>query len=185
MAPPEKLENTSEKEEESEEEKEESLEEKEKSEENGEAESEVEFELDEEEELAKRQFLYRGYTLEELKKMNMDEFIRLVPARIRRSLKRGLPHRHKKVLERLRKAYRAKKKGKDIVIRTHCRDMPIFPEMVGLTVGVYNGKEFKVFEILPSMIGTYLGQYAICTTHVTHGNPGIGATRSSKYVPLK
>ncbi len=146
---------------------------------------EIEEELDEEEELAKRQFLYRGKTIDELKRMNMDEFIQLLPARQRRSLKRGLPNRHKKLLERLRRSYRAKKKGKELIIRTHCRDMIIFPEMVGLTVGVYNGHEFVTYKIFPDMIGCFLGEFSIPTIHVSHGSPGIGATRSSKYVPLK
>ena len=146
---------------------------------------EIEEELDEEEELAKRQFLYRGKTVDELKRMNMDEFIQLLPARQRRSLKRGLPNRHKKLLERLRRSYRAKKKGKELIIRTHCRDMIIFPEMVGLTVGVYNGHEFVTYKIYPEMIGAFLGEFSIPTIHVSHGSPGIGATRSSKYVPLK
>ncbi len=146
---------------------------------------EIEEELDEEEELAKRQFLYRGKTVDELKRMNMDEFIQLLPARQRRSLKRGLPNRHKKLLERLRRSYRAKKKGKELIVRTHCRDMIIFPEMVSLTVGVYNGHEFVTYKIYPEMIGCFLGEFSIPTIHVSHGSPGIGATRSSKYVPLK
>ena len=90
-------------------------------------------ELDTEKELDRLRFKYRGFTLEELKKMNADEFIRILPARARRSLKRGLPPRQKKLLGRLRRAYRAKKRGKDLITRTHVRDMIIFPEMVGLS----------------------------------------------------
>ena len=63
--------------------------------------------------------------------------------------------------------------------------MIIFPEMVGLTVGVYNGHEFVTYKIFPDMIGCFLGEFSIPTIHVSHGSPGIGATRSSKYVPLK
>lgn len=142
-------------------------------------------ELDTEAELDRLRFKYRGYTLEELKKMNMDQFIQLLPARARRSLKRGLPPRQKKLLERLRRAYRAKKRGKDLLTRTHVRDMVIFPEMVGLKIGVYNGKEFVTVEIKPDMISHYLGEFSLTRKRVQHGSPGIGATRSSKYVPLK
>ncbi|MFX1274785.1 MAG: 30S ribosomal protein S19 [Promethearchaeota archaeon] len=142
-------------------------------------------ELDTEAELDRLRFKYRGYTLEELKKMNADQFIQVLPARARRSLKRGLPPRQKKLLERLRRAYRAKKRGKDLITRTHVRDMIIFPEMVGLTIGVYNGKEYLNIEIKPEMIGHYLGEFSLTRKHVQHGSPGIGATRSSKYVPLK
>ncbi len=142
-------------------------------------------EIDTEAELDRLRFKYRGYTLEELKKMNMDQFIQLLPARARRSLKRGLPPRQKKLLERLRRAYRAKKRGKDLLTRTHVRDMIIFPEMVGLKIGVYNGRIFEVVDIKPEMIGHYLGEFSLTRRRVQHGSPGIGATRSSKYVPLK
>jgi len=142
-------------------------------------------ELDTEAELDRLRFKYRGYTLEELKKMNMDQFIQLLPARARRSLKRGLPPRQKKLLERLRRAYRAKKRGKDLLTRTHVRDMIIFPEMVGLKIGVYNGRIFEVVDIKTEMIGKYLGEFSLTRKRVQHGSPGIGATRSSKYVPLK
>ncbi len=142
-------------------------------------------ELDLKKERDRLKFHYRGHTLEELKKMNMDEFVRLLPARARRSLRRGLPPRQKKLLERLRRAYRAKKRGKDILTRTHVRDMLIFPEMVGLQIGVYNGKSYEIVEVKPEMIGHYLGEFSQTRRHVQHGSPGIGATRSSKYVPLK
>ena len=146
---------------------------------------EEEEELDLDKERARLRFQFRGYTLEDLKKMNMDEFIQLLPARARRSLRRGLPPRQKKLLERLRRAYRAKKRGKDLLTRTHVRDMIIFPEMVGLKIGVYNGRGFEVVEIMPEMIGHYLGEFSLTRKRVQHGSPGIGATRSSKYVPLK
>ena len=142
-------------------------------------------ELDLEAEKDRLRFKYRGYTLDELKRMNMDQFIQLLPARARRSLKRGLPPRQKKLLERLRRAYRAKKRGKDLVTRTHVRDMIIFPEMVGLSIGIYNGQKFELVEVKPEMIGHYLGEFALTRHSVSHGSPGIGATRSSKYVPLK
>lgn len=142
-------------------------------------------ELDLAKERDRLKFHYRGFTLEELKKMNMDEFIKLLPARARRSLRRGLPPRQKKLLERLRRAYRAKKRGKDILTRTHVRDMLIFPEMVGLKIGVYNGKSYEIVDVKPEMIAHYLGEFSLTRRHVQHGSPGIGATRSSKYVPLK
>ena len=115
----------------------------------------------------------------------MDEFIKLLPSRQRRSMLRGLPPRQKKLLENLRRARRALKKGKKVVIRTHARDMVITPEMVGLAIAVHNGKEFIEFEITPEHIGHYLGEFSPTHKRVTHGNPGIGATRSSQYIPLK
>ncbi|MHA1246836.1 MAG: 30S ribosomal protein S19 [Candidatus Thorarchaeota archaeon] len=133
----------------------------------------------------RREPMYRGYKLEELAKMNMDSLIELLPSHRRRTLKRGLPPRQKKLLMKLRAARKAQRKGKDVVVKTHCRDMVILPEMVDLTVAVHNGKEFVRFKILPQMIGHVLGEFSITCKQVKHGNPGIGATKSSQYVPLK
>ena len=132
-----------------------------------------------------KEFRYRGYTLEELQKMPMDEFIKLLPARQRRSLLRGLTEAQRILLEKVRRAKKAMREGKKVVIKTHVRDMIILPEMVGLTIHVYNGKEFVPVEIKPEMIGHYLGEFAITCKPVKHGAPGIGASRSSMYVPLK
>ena len=132
-----------------------------------------------------KKFMYKGYTLEELQKMPMDEFIKLLPARQRRSLLRGLTEQQRILLEKIRKAKKAMAEGKKVVIKTHVRDMIILPEMVGLTIHVYNGREFVPVEIKPEMIGHYLGEFAITCKPVKHGAPGVGASRSSMYVPLK
>lgn len=132
-----------------------------------------------------KKFKYRGHELETLQRMPMDEFIQLLPSRQRRSLRRGLSSRQKKFLERLRRARQSMRKGRKAVIRTHSRDMIILPEMVGLTIAVHNGKEFIPLEVKTEHIGHYLGEYAPTNKPVRHGNPGIGATRGSQYVPLK
>ncbi len=130
-----------------------------------------------------RVFRYRGYTLEELLDMSMDDFIQLLTARARRSLSRGLSYQQRRLLEKIRIA--KENGGKTKPIRTHARDMIILPEMVGLTIYVHNGKDFVPVKIRPEMIGHYLGEFAITNKPVKHGTPGIGASRSSMYVPLK
>jgi len=133
-----------------------------------------------------KEFRYRGYTLNDLQAMSMDEFIRLVPSRQRRSLQRGLSQEQRKLLETIRKAREAQEPTpKAMVIKTHARDMIILPEMVGATLLVHNGKEFTSLEIKPEMIGHLIGEFAITNKPVKHGVPGIGASRSSMYVPLK
>jgi small subunit ribosomal protein S19 len=132
-----------------------------------------------------RKFLYRGYGLEELKQMNMKNFVQLLPSRMRRSSLRGMPRRQKKLLKKLKRAKRALKDGKELVIRTHNRDMIIYPEFIGLTIAVHNGLEFISVKISPEHIGHYLGEYAPTCKQVKHGNPGVGATKSSQFVPLK
>ena len=132
-----------------------------------------------------REFMYRGYTLDQLQSMSMDEFINLLPSRQRRSLHRGLTLEQRTLLEKIRRVKEAMRKGKSEIVKTHVRDMIILPEMVGLTILVHNGKEFIPVEIKPEMIGHYLGEFAITNKPVKHGTPGIGASRSSMYVPLK
>jgi small subunit ribosomal protein S19 len=132
-----------------------------------------------------KEFMYRGHTLSSLQSMSMDEFINLLPSRQRRSLQRGLTPEQRILLEKMRKAQEAVKKGEDGTIKTHVRDMIILPEMVGVKILVHNGKEFLPVEIKPEMIGHYLGEFAITNKPVRHGTPGIGASRSSMYVPLK
>jgi small subunit ribosomal protein S19 len=57
--------------------------------------------------------------------------------------------------------------------------------MVGMTIHVYNGKEYVPVEIRPEMIGHYLGEFAPTCKKVEHGEPGLKATRSSMFLPLK
>jgi small subunit ribosomal protein S19 len=129
-----------------------------------------------------REFKYRGYTLQQLQEMSHEAFLKLLPSRQRRSLNRGISHEKRRLLMKVRAAREGRLNGP---IRTHARDMVILPIMVGLTIHVYNGKEFVPVEIKPEMIGHYLGEYAISIKKVEHGTPGIGASRSSLYVPLK
>ena len=115
----------------------------------------------------------------------MDEFILILPSRQRRSLHRGLTQEQRGLLEDVRKTKETLKEGQKIVVKTHARDMIILPEMIGVTFLVHNGKDFTSVEIIPEMIGHYLGEFAITNKPVKHGSPGIGASRSSMYVPLK
>ena len=132
-----------------------------------------------------KEFSYRGHSLSSLAGMSMDEFINLLPARQRRSLQRGLTPEQRTLLEKLREAKEAQKQGKEVNLKTHVRDLIILPEMVGIKIQIHNGKEFVNVEMKPEMIGHYLGEFAITNKPVRHGTPGIGASRSSMYVPLK
>jgi len=114
--------------------------------------------------------------------MSTEQFMRLLPSRQRRSLNRGISNEKRKLLKEVSLAADGKLKTP---IRTHARDMVILPNMVGLTIHIHNGKEFSAVEIKPPMVGHYLGEYSITNKKVVHGTPGIGASRSSLYVPLK
>ncbi len=124
----------------------------------------------------KKEFTYRGYTLEELLKLSRHDLLPLFSSRIRRSLIRGFSREQETFLKRI--------KNKDR-IRTHCRNLVIFPEFVGKTISVHNGKIFFDVEIQPEMIGHVLGEFSPTRKRVAHTGPGVGATRSSKFMPLK
>jgi len=129
--------------------------------------------------MAKKIFTFRGKTIEELKKMSIKEFSKLLTSRERRSVLRGFKTVQKKLLVDLEKA------GEDQVVKTHSRDMVILPQMVGKSIAVYNGKEFVRLNITSEMLGHRLGEFAITRKYPKHGTPGIGATRSSMYIPLR
>ncbi|MFT4881236.1 MAG: small subunit ribosomal protein S19 [Salinirussus sp.] len=129
------------------------------------------------------EFTYRGHTLEELQELSVEEVAELLPARTRRTIKRGLSVEHQKLLESARDA--EADETADDPVRTHLRDMPVLPEMVGVTFAVHTGQSFERVEVEPEMIGHYLGEFQLTRSQVEHGQAGIGATRSSKFVPLK
>mgnify|MGYP001773023692 CR=1 FL=1 len=125
-----------------------------------------------------KEFKYKGYTLEELKTMKLEDLIKIMNARARRSLTREMNSEQLKLFKKLM--------DPEIqVVKTHVRDLIILPYFVGKRVQLYNGKEFQEFEIKPEMIGHYLGEFVLTRKEVKHSAPGVGATRSSKYVPLK
>ena len=125
----------------------------------------------------REEFTYLGYSIEDLQQMTLTELLSIMPSRARRKFNRGLSREHEKLLSDIRSG--------DENIRTHLRDMVVMPEMVGKTILVHNGKEFQKVEIQPEAVFHYLGEFALTRKKVTHGSAGIGATRSSKYVPLK
>ena len=129
-----------------------------------------------------REFTYRGLSQKELEELPLDKLLKLFPARIRRSLTRGINDNKRKLIGEIK----ATKEGKlKTPINTHLRDLIILPYMVGTTVNVFSGKEFVPVTITSEMVSHYLGEYVITNKRVSHGAPGVGASRSSLYVPLK
>jgi len=122
-------------------------------------------------------FTYQGFTLEELQEMTMEELLPLLPARARRSLRRGPTEQQDKLLSKLKKT--------EGVVRTHRRDMVVLPSFVGRTIAVHRGNGFNEIQITPEMIGCYLGEFSLTRKHISHSGVGVGATRSSKFMPLK
>ena len=134
-----------------------------------------------------KQFTYRGLSDKELEALPLEKLLNLFPSRIRRSLTRGMSGKSvfdnkRKLIEEIKKSKIEKPKAP---INTHIRDLIILPSMLGTTVNVFSGKEFVPVTITSEMVGHYLGEYVITNKRVSHGAPGVGASRSSLYVPLK
>lgn len=121
-----------------------------------------------------KEILYRGKPIEELKNLSVREVAKYLPSRSRRSVLRNF-QTIEKFLQRCQHSALHKKK-----IRTHLRDIIITPKLVGLSIGVYNGKAFTDVLIAPQMIGHRLGEFALTRSRVVHGEAGIGATKSSR-----
>jgi small subunit ribosomal protein S19 len=129
-----------------------------------------------------KEFSYRGLSKEELDNTSLEKLFQLFNSRQRRSLTRGITDGKRKVIEEIKSAKAGKLKTP---IKTHLRDLIVLPYMVGVTVNVFSGKDFVPVTIKTEMVGHYLGEYVITNKRVTHGSPGVGASRSSLYVPLK
>jgi small subunit ribosomal protein S19 len=125
-----------------------------------------------------REFMFKGAKIQDLKGMSLEDFAKICKSRERRALKRGFTEVEKKLLIKIRK--NPKK-----FHRTHAREMVIVPELLGVKLGIHNGKEYVTVEIAPEHLGRRLGEFAQTRRQVKHSAPGFGATRSSKYVPLK
>ena len=127
--------------------------------------------------MVKKEFKYRGKTLEELKNLSIEQFAELIPARVRRSLKRGFTEQQKILLKKIR--------NKEQNIKTHCRNMIILPEMINMSINVHDGKNFIKLMITEEMMGYRLGEFSITRKKISHSAPGIGATRSSASLSVK
>ena len=129
--------------------------------------------------MEKKEFTYRGKTINELKQMEIREFAKLLRSNERRTVLRQTDELQKFILRCNKKI--AKKKP----IRTHFRHLVIVPHMVGLTIRIHNGKDFVPVNIVGEMLGHRLGEFSVTRMKVKHGAAGIGATRSSASLSVK
>ncbi|MFH0927488.1 MAG: ribosomal protein S19 family protein [Candidatus Micrarchaeota archaeon] len=128
---------------------------------------------------------YRGMSQNELEVLSIEDSLPLITSRARRAVKRALEGKNARLKQFIRKVTERKKAKSAKPIRTHIRDAPILPQWIGMKFAVHNGKEFKEVDITIDKIGYRLGDFAHSTRNVIHSGPGIGATRGSKFIPLK
>merc|ERR1711935_911400 len=129
---------------------------------------------------------YKTFTMSEVKIQKKRTFKKYTLRGV--DLDQLLDMKSENLLERLRKAKKAltgEIGEKPTCIKTHLRNVVVIPEMVGSVIGVYNGKVFNQIEIKPEMINHYIGEFSMTYKPVRHGRPGIGATHSSRFTPLK
>jgi small subunit ribosomal protein S19 len=74
-----------------------------------------------------------------------------------RSLKKG-PYVAESLLKRIQKLNESNKKE---VVKTWSRRSTIFPDFVGHTIAVHNGKEFIPVYITEDMVGHKLGEFSL------------------------
>lgn len=127
----------------------------------------------------KKEFTYRGKTLEELKELNVREFAKYLRSKERRNVLRNFQE-----IENFIKRVKEKSK-KNKRIKVHKRDMIVVPELVGLTIQIYNGKEFIPVEITTEMLGHKLGEFSLTRARVTHTKAGVGSTKGTKHKSKK
>ena len=130
-------------------------------------------------EIKRKDFTYRGKTIDELKKLDVREFSKYLRSRKRRNVLRQF----QKIEEFVSKGKAKTEKNKPI--RTHHRDLVIVPEMVGMNIYVHNGRNFIPVEIIGEMLGHQLGEFALTRSRVKHGKSGVGATKGTKFKAKK
>jgi small subunit ribosomal protein S19 len=130
-------------------------------------------------EIKKKQFTYRGKTLEELKELDVREFAKHLRSKQRRMVIRNF----QKIEDFVKRAKEKVSKSKNI--RTHLRNIVVVPELVGMKISIYNGKEFIPVEIKPEMLGHVFGEFSPSRGKVQHGSAGVGATKGSKFKAKK
>ena len=133
-----------------------------------------------------KKYSYRGNDLKKLIEMNMDEMSQQLRSRQRRKLRRKMGSKYARFINKLLDAKKHTGTGeKPAAVKTHLRDCIVLPSMVQSVINIHKGNGYSNIEVKPEMIGYYLGEFAITYKRVSHGKPGVGATHSSKFVPIK
>ena len=133
-----------------------------------------------------KKYNYRGHDIGKLLSMNMDELSQQLRSRQRRRLRRKMGAKYGRFIKKLIDVKNETAPGeKPAAVKTHLRDCIVLPTMVQSVINVHNGKGYNSIEVKPEMIGYYLGEFGMTYKRVSHGKPGVGATHSSKFVPIK
>ena len=80
----------------------------------------------------------------------------------------------------LKKVEMVKRSGEKTVIKTWSRSSTILPEMVGLTIGVHDGRRHVPIFIIENMVGHKLGEFALTRTFRGHSSRAEKTTQIRK-----
>jgi len=130
-------------------------------------------------ELTKKQFTFKGKTIDELKTLSVRQFAGLIKSRNRRTVLRNF----QQVEDFVNRAREKISKGKRV--KTHKRDLIIVPELIGMKIQIYNGNKFVPVEVTGEMLGHKFGEFAPTRARIKHSKAGVGATKGSKHKSKK
>lgn len=128
------------------------------------------------EEMSKKQFLFRGKTLDELNALDVREFAKYLKTTSRRYILRNF-QQIENFLKRSRKKIENKKQ-----IKTHDRELVVVPEMVGWRIYVYRGNSFEQVDVVGEMLGHRIGEFALTRKKANHVKSGAGATKGKREI---
>ncbi|AIB09549.1 40S ribosomal protein S15 (nucleomorph) [Lotharella oceanica] len=135
---------------------------------------------------------FKGKTFKKLINFKIMELYNLLDSRRKRKISRYAgrliskkPRRLSELdfLDKFKNIIKTRNNNKPL--KTHIRNLLVFPVFVNKKFFIYSGKSFIKIDIKIDMIGRYFGEYSPTYSKVQHGAPGIGASHSSRFVPLK
>ncbi|MCK5624659.1 ribosomal protein S19 family protein [Candidatus Pacearchaeota archaeon] len=125
-------------------------------------------------EIKKKEFKYKGMSIEELKKLDVREFAKYLRSRQRRTVLRQF----QKIEDFINRS--KEKERKDKRIKTHQRDLVIVPQMVGMKISIHNGNTFVLVDVTGEMLGHKFGEFAPTRNRVKHSSAGVGGTKGTR-----
>lgn len=126
-------------------------------------------------EIKKKEFKFKGKTLEELKTLDIREFANLLRSRQRRTALRQF----QEIENFVKRVHTKIGKGKKSV-KTHRRDLIIVPGLVGIRLQIYNGREFVPVDITAEMLGHKFGEFSMTRARIKHAKKVVGKPKSKK-----
>ncbi len=118
-------------------------------------------------EVKKKELKFKGKNLEELKKLDVREFAKLLGSRQRRTVLRNFQDHENFVKNAQEKIAKGKRS-----VKTHKRYLVVVPELIGTRIQVYNGKEFIPTDITLEMLGHKFGEFAPTRVRAKHNKDG-------------